>query len=545
MTSLDTLLGDPYGPDNAYGVTGVLEADERREIMAGTRSVLDSYGFGAEFVPTALGGRFTSTERLIQLLRPVFGRDASLGLGYGLTSFMAAVNVYAAGRDDQKAAVAATLMSGTPISVAYHELDHGNDFGANALQATDDADIYRLNGTKSVINNADRAASAVVFARTGASGSGGREHSLFLVDLDGPDSPTATPRHRSLALRGCRLSGLDFRNTPVASSNMLGAPGTAVETALKSFQVSRCVAAGAGLGPVDESLFAVAGFTSRRRLYGRDLSDLPHVQHTLAAAFADLMAAECMIADAAETLHTRPEFGSAHSAAAKYIVPRVLESVMSDLSVVLGARFYLRTGPYALFGKHYRDFAALAIGHAGGAACQLAILPQLKRLTTRGDAAAASARESEPVPLNFASLRMLSPGPDPVLNRLRVGIESAPKHPALAEVWPVLAGAVTELRSGAATLTPQDLGVTASAAAMRLTEQYSLLLMAAAVVDRLDGDAPPWAVLALHRIAERVAGLRLAAPTHVVLETFTEVLRRTHEGRAFDLRERAVPRTMP
>ncbi|OLT37179.1 hypothetical protein BJF84_07540 [Rhodococcus sp. CUA-806] len=172
MTSLDTLLGDPYDPDNAYGVTGVLEADERREIMAGTRSVLDSYGFGAEFVPTALGGRFTSTERLIQLLRPVFGRDASLGLGYGLTSFMAAVNVYAAGRHDQKAAVAATLMSGTPISVAYHELDHGNDFGANALQATEDADIYRLNGTKSVINNADRSASAVVFARTGASGSG-------------------------------------------------------------------------------------------------------------------------------------------------------------------------------------------------------------------------------------------------------------------------------------------------------------------------------------------------------------------------------------
>ncbi|MBY4012775.1 acyl-CoA dehydrogenase family protein [Rhodococcus fascians] len=545
MTILDTALGDPYDPDNEYAIGNVLEADERREITAGTVKLLSHHDFGAEFVPTALGGRFTSTEQLVHLMRPVFGRDASLGLGYGLTSFMAAVNVYAAGRDDQQRAVAGTLISGRPISVAYHEIDHGNDFGANELLATQGADNYLLNGTKNVINNADRARSAVVFARTGTSGSGGRAHSLFLVDLEGAQSPQPTPRHLSMALRGCRLSGLDFRDTPVAASDMVGAPGTAIETALTSFQVSRCVAAGAGLGPVDESLFAVMSFSARRRLYGRYLTDLPHVKSTLAAAFADLMAAECMVADSANTLHFRPAFGSAHSAAAKFIVPRILESTMSDLSVVLGARFYLRTGPYALFGKHFRDFPALAIGHAGGAACQLSILPQLKRLTTRGDAADAPTAGTTLSPLSFASLRIVAPGPDPVLNRLRATLESAPAHPALTEVWPILLQALTELRSASADLAPQNLGVSSSAAALQLTEQYSLLLVAAAVVDRLCGDAPSWAVLALYRTAERIVGRHLEPPQHVVLETFTDVLRRTSEGRAYDLRERPVPRTMP
>ncbi|ORI13512.1 acyl-CoA dehydrogenase [Rhodococcus sp. 1168] len=545
MTILDTLLGDPYQSANPYGVADVLEADEAREFTAGTLTLLDDYGFGAEFVPIALGGRFTSIERLVHVMRPVFGRDASLGLGYGLTSFMAAVNVYAAGRTDQQVAVARTLMSGRAISVAYHESDHGNDFGANNLIATEDAGNYRLNGAKNVINNADRAQSAVVFARTGTSGFGGREHSLFLVDLDGPDSPASTPRHLSLALRGCRLGGLSFRNTPVDASTMIGAPGTAVETALTSFQVSRCVAAGAGLGPVDESLFAVAGFATRRRLYGSDLSDLPHVKHTLASSFADLMAAECMVADSANTLHELPAFGSAHSAAAKYIVPRILESAMSDLSVVLGARFYLRTGPYALFGKHFRDFAALAIGHAGGAACQLAILPQLKRLTSQGDAAPKTVPGADLAPLNFGSLRMFAPGPDPVLNRLRVSLESRPVHPALTDVWQILTQALLDLRSESAALAPHDLGVAAPAAAMRLTERYALLLVTAGIVERLDGDAPSWAVLALYRTAERIGGVRLEPPQHVVLETFTDVLRRIQEGRAFDLRARTVPRTMP
>ena len=545
MTTLDTLLGDPYDPDNEFGVGRVLDADERREITAGTVELLGDHGFGAEFVPTALGGRFTSAEQLVHLMRPIFGRDASLGLGYGLTSFMAAVNVYAAGRDDQQRTVADTLISGRPISVAYHEVDHGNDFGANELLATRIADNYFLNGTKTVINNVDRARSAVVFARTGTSGFGGREHSLFLVDLEQPQSPQPTPRHLSMALRGCRLGGLEFRDTQVAASDMIGAPGTAIETALTSFQVSRCVAAGAGLGPVDESLFAVMSFSARRRLYSRYLSDLPHVRSTLAASFADLLAAECMVADSANTLHLRPAFGSAHSAAAKYIVPRILESTMSDLSVVLGARFYLRTGPYALFGKHFRDFAALAIGHAGGAACQLAILPQLKRLTKRGDATEAAVPGTDMAPLRFGSLRMFAPGPDPVLNRLRVTLESEPVHPALTEVWPILLQALTELRSASAELAPQDLGVSSSAAALHLTEQYSLLLVAAAVVDRLLGDAPSWAVLALYRTAERIGGMRLEPPKHVVLETFTDLLRRTSEGRAYDLRERSVPRTMP
>ncbi|MGC7323270.1 acyl-CoA dehydrogenase family protein, partial [Mycobacteroides abscessus subsp. massiliense] len=92
-----------------------------------------------------------------------------------------------------------------PLSVAYHELDHGNDMAANEVRAVATAGGYRLSGRKEVINNASRASAAVVFART--SDRPGRSHSLFLADLD---NVRRLDRFRTTALRTAQLGGLDF-----------------------------------------------------------------------------------------------------------------------------------------------------------------------------------------------------------------------------------------------------------------------------------------------------------------------------------------------
>ncbi len=123
---LDELFGDPRerGP---FDYTSIVADDDARRTSGAAEALLDEWGAAAEFVPAAYGGRWVSTEDLVRRWRPVFRRDPSVGLGHGLTTLMAALNVWVAGDDMQRAEVAARLLRGERIAVGFHELDHGND----------------------------------------------------------------------------------------------------------------------------------------------------------------------------------------------------------------------------------------------------------------------------------------------------------------------------------------------------------------------------------------------------------------------------------
>ncbi|MGI3203474.1 acyl-CoA dehydrogenase family protein [Streptomyces sp. GLT-R25] len=332
---------------------------------------------------TELGGRLTHLDGLVRVMREVFRRDVGLGLGHGITSFMAAVNVWTAGSPEQQRHLADLLLDGGRASVAYHELAHGNDFLRNEFTARPAAGGYLLEGVKQVINNADRAGAWVLFARTG-DGPGSRSHSVLLA---GPDDVPADrvqrlARYRTSGVRGCRLTGLAFHGCPLPASALVGAEGRGGEVALRSFQVTRSALPGMAIGTVDTCLRSVLRFALDRRLYRRRVFELPHAAAVLTAAFADLLLCDSLSLAATRTVQLRPEQASVTAAAVKYLVPRLLSRTVRDLSVVLGARFYLREGEHAVFGKHLRDLPVLSLGHAGPTACLATLIPQLRRLAT-------------------------------------------------------------------------------------------------------------------------------------------------------------------
>lgn len=542
---LESILGDPYDPANPCGHEAILAADDRRELPAEAVAVLDRFGFNAELVPASLGGRLTGIDRLVTTLRPVFRRDPALGLGYGVTNFIAAVNVWRSGSPEQQRELAAELLDGATVSVAYHELAHGNDLMHNEFRADAGAAGYLLHGVKQVINNADRADRAVVFARTDPK-PGARSHSLFLVDT-GVAAPTLgrMSRLRTTGMRGCRLSGFTFDAHPVSTTAMIGAPGTAAETALCSFQVTRCVTAGLGIGGVDCVLAAVLAFAHRRKLYGVTVAELPHARGVLADAFADLLLCDAYATTAARLLHLAPLHGSRHSAAVKYLVPLILEDAARALSVVLGARGYLRTGEFAIVGKQLRDLPVLSIGHAGGIACLLTILPQLTQLGRTGvgaEVVPAQAFSADELPeLDFGTLRLLGRGPDPLIGSLdtqltELAITADAPTRALAER---LRADLYDLLEQSSALPPGACGVDADPAVFRLAERYALLTAAACAIGawhagRLPGTEIHWLRALLARVVDR---LGRPAPADSALDDLlvTELVERTRAGRDFTL----------
>lgn len=124
----------------------MLAADERAEMLAEGERLLHGHGIAAEFVPTALGGRLDRVDALARVLRPVFRRDATLGLGFGVTSVLAATNVWFGGRPEQRERTARLLLAGGRVAVAHQGSGRGGDFVRSSLTADRTADGYTCAG---------------------------------------------------------------------------------------------------------------------------------------------------------------------------------------------------------------------------------------------------------------------------------------------------------------------------------------------------------------------------------------------------------------
>ncbi|MEW2620557.1 acyl-CoA dehydrogenase family protein [Streptomyces sp. NPDC048106] len=555
VAELDRRLGDPTDDGNELSYARLLEADEAGELSRAGERALDELGLGADFVPRAEGGRLERLDILVRVMRQVFRRDVALGLGYGVTSFMAAVNVWTSGDAAQRERLARILTGGGKVAVAYHELAHGNDFVRNEFEARPDGGGFRLYGAKQVINNAGRADAWVLFSRTSPA-PGSRSHSVLLVERDGlaADTFRILPRYDAVGVRGCLLSGLRFDGTPVPASALVGESGKGVETALRAFQITRSALPGMAVGTTDTALRTVVRFALGRQLYRKSVMEIPHARDTLSGAFTDLLTCDSLSLAATRAVHLLPEQTSVFAAAAKYLVPKVLTDTMHDLSIVLGARFYLRDGEYGIFQKHLRDLPVLSLGHAGSAACQATIIPQLSRLARRSWFA------DEPAPARLFQPRAdlpglpydrltLASGRDALSATLVAAVDrlpgASPEERAVQRLTLQLVDELRQVQEASRALAPQDRTALAAPAVFALADRYAVLLAAAAAIGvwqqaaRDGGDAfladPAWLAAALHRLARRLGRRPAGLPASVDARMHEEVLRRFRERTSYDL----------
>jgi alkylation response protein AidB-like acyl-CoA dehydrogenase len=557
IAALEQLLGDPHDPGNPFGHAALLAADERGELIPEAERALDGFGLNAEFVPRELGGRLDRVDNLARVLRPVFRRDPALGLGYGVTSFLAAIAVWASGSEAQRRWTADLLLRGGRLAIAYHELAHGNDFVRNEFAALPDGADFLLDGRKEVINNAERAEALVLFSRTTAE-PGPRSHSVLLVDKASlpVDRFDHLPRYRTVGVRGCEIGGFEFRRCPLPGDALVGTPGEGVEIALRSFQITRSVVPGMVLGGADTALRTVVGFAVQRELYGRSLLGIPHVRAAIAGSFADLLVSDCLCLVATRAVHLLPEQTSVYAAVVKYLVPKVLQETTYDLSIVLGANFYVRNGDYGVFQKHVRDLPMTSLGHAGTAACQATIIPQLPRLARRAwtlgeEAPQALFRPHEDLPPLDTDRLTLAADQDALVASLLSGADRLEgpegRGRELAGVRAMVRCLVDELhrcREEGLALSPQDRTALASPHAYAVADRYALVLAGSACLNvwldrQPDGSAflddPRWLTAALTRVVRRL-GRTLPEGAELDVDwMLREVLERHRSARSYDL----------
>jgi alkylation response protein AidB-like acyl-CoA dehydrogenase len=553
VNDLEARLGDPADAANPLGFAAVLDADERGELLAAGEQALRDYNFNAELVPAALGGRLVQADRLAHTVRAVFRRDSALGIGYGVTSFIGSIPVWTSGTAEQQAGLAALLLGGGRVAAAYTELPHGADFTRAELVARRAGGELFLNGRKDLINNVSRADAVLVFARTDAA-PGSRSHSHLLVDraMLPADRHTIGPRFRTSGVRGCLLSGIEFRDCPVPVDTVVGGPegglGAAMETLLRAFQVTRSVLPSMVIGGLDTELRTATRFARGRRLYGRTVAELPHSRTVLTGAFLDLLICDSLATVVARALHVLPEQTSVAAAAVKYLVPKLLQDAGYDLSVLIGARSYLRTGDFAIFQKHMRDIPVVTLAHASSAVCLASMVPQLPQLALRGwDEDAAGHADprvfeigAELSRLDFGALALTCKGRDDLAGELLVTARELAADPVLGPLCATFTAELRYLRTRCGQLPPRERTVIAGRRSFDLAARYAHVLAAAACLgvwrrgtDPFLAD-PRWVVGALNRLAVRL-GREPVDAGDAERFVFAELSARFDGGLSFDL----------
>lgn len=563
VARLEELLGDPAAPGNPVGYRALLQADRRAALSADAEGLLDDFGMNREFVPKELGGNFDSAETLLRVMRPVFRRDVALGTGYGMTTFMAASDVWMHGGAGQRTWMADLLLGGSKAAIAQHETAHTNDFVRSQVRAETRPGALSITGGKPVVNNLHRADALVLFCRTeprpGTTGC----HSALLLD---PHTLPAgryrvTRRPAALGLRGCFFAGVELEECVVPQDTLLGPLGSGAVTALRSFQVSRTLMASLVCAAVDTGL-RTAVLVDRTQGPGRASTgpaDPRHTAGTLAGAFVNLLLYDCLAVVATRALHLLPAETSVYSSAVKLLLPRVLSDTMYDLATVLGSQIYTREGTVGVFQKHLRDVPVVSLGHAGTVACQATIIPQLRPLAeaswfTGAEAPAALFRPGAPMPPFDYGRLSLACGRDSVSATLLETAASlpgaTPAERALRGLAGQMAAELHELRSRVLALPAPDAANPVGPAWFALTDRYVLVLAAASVLgvwwhnqggpDPFLAD-PAWAAAALHRIARRLGTPAADLPAECTARIHQEVLARYGDRRSFDLYNTPLP----
>ncbi|WP_239516030.1 MULTISPECIES: acyl-CoA dehydrogenase [unclassified Streptomyces] len=574
VAALERLLGDPGRPDNPTGHRALLRADRAATPSAEAEAVLDGFGMNEEFVPRELGGRFDSVESLVRIARPVFRRDVALGTGHGTTTFTAASDVWMAGSADQRAHLAALLLAGSKAAVAEHESARTGDSARSGIRIVPRAGGgLALTGAKPVVTNVRRADALVLFCRTGDERGSGSHSALLLDPRRLPaDRHRITGRPPSVGLRGYFRSGVEFDRCPVPEGALLGAPGSGLRTALRSFQISRTLTASLAVAAGDTALRTAVRVDRAKGPGGAGgvggagglggpgtAADPRQVAATVTGAFTDLLLCDSLALVAARALHLLPGETSLYAAAAAALLPKVLSETMHDLSTVLGSQLYAREGAVGIFAKHLRDVPAAGLGHAGAAACRATVVPQLGSLArgawfTGEEAPAALFRPAGPLPPFRYGALVPAGGRDSLSASLLAFAAAVPgttrEERALRAPADLLVRELRDLRGRVLALPPPEAGRPTSPAWFALGDRHALVLAGAAVLGvwwhaRAAGDAflgdPSWAAAALHRVARRL-GLRPGElPASCADRVHREVLARFGEGRSYDLYDAPVP----
>jgi acyl-CoA dehydrogenase len=266
--------------------------------------------------------------RTTPAFRSVFGTNVGIG-SQGLVM---------AGSDAQKREWLPKIASGEIVtSFALTEPGAGSDSASVQTRAVRDGDVYRLNGSKRYITNADKASLFTVMARTGEPGAKGV--SAFLVPADLPGLSVGRPE-KKMGQQGAHVCDVNFDDVPVPAANRLGEEGEGFKIAMRVLDRGRLHIAAVCVGISERLIGDAVAYAAERKQFGKPIAEFQLVQAMIADSKTETMAARALALEAA-ALKDAGQPITLEAAAAKYFASETVGRVADRAVQIFGGAGYI------------------------------------------------------------------------------------------------------------------------------------------------------------------------------------------------------------
>ncbi len=220
--------------------------------------------------------------------------SASVGLSYGAHSNLCVNQIKRNGNAAQRAKYLPKLISGEHVgALAMSEPGAGSDvigmkLKAERVDATNNGEHYRLNGTKMWITNGPDADTLVVYAKTEPE-LGARGVTAFLIEK-GMKGFSIAQKLDKLGMRGSHTGELVFVDVEVPAENVLGTLNGGARVLMSGLDYERAVLTGGPLGIMQSVMDNVIPYIHDRKQFGQSIGEFQLIQGKVADMYTVMQA---------------------------------------------------------------------------------------------------------------------------------------------------------------------------------------------------------------------------------------------------------------
>ncbi|QRP44648.1 acyl-CoA dehydrogenase [Amycolatopsis sp. FDAARGOS 1241] len=193
--------------------------------------------------------------------------------------------VWQSANEHARKRAAAALSAGGAAAFGLSEKDHGADIYSSDLVLTPDGEGgYRANGSKYYIGNGNIARTVSVFGRIDGV-EGPDQYVFFYADSEHP----AYRLVKNIVPSQMFVAEFRLEDYPVHAEDLLHVGAEAFSAALNTVNIGKFNLCFGGIGMATHSLYEAITHAHNRILYGKPVTDFPHVRREFVEAYARLI----------------------------------------------------------------------------------------------------------------------------------------------------------------------------------------------------------------------------------------------------------------
>ena len=327
----------------------VREMDEQAKIPKNLIARLFDLGVMGIEIPESYGGAGGTFFHSVLAVEELSRVDPSIGVLVDVQNTLV-INAFSRwGNDDLKKRYLTRMAADTVGAYALSEAGSGSDAFALTTRAKEDGDHFVINGRKLWITNGNEADVFLVFATVNPE-AGYRGITAFVVER-GMAGFTVGRKEDKLGIRASSTCELILEECRVPKANVLGEIGKGYKTAIETLNECRIGIGAQMIGLAKGALDATIKYTRERRQFGKAIAEFQAVQHQIARAAVEDVAATLTVYNAARLRDAGRPFLT-EAAICKILSSEVAERVSSLAVNLFGGNGFVKEYPVE---KFFRD----------------------------------------------------------------------------------------------------------------------------------------------------------------------------------------------